>query len=779
MRLTNDTGTSDRVWRPYVDPPLLSPELLRASNVRAHPDFEQLRRYVCAFAACRTAPVHTAVAFNAVYFGYDTEAGGYAGGPLDIGDFPSVALGDRVEALPVGAMINIRTGGDLLPAEVVYKEGAHPAVGSTGDTPAWLSGAPAGARGPGEHEPADPTALHERMVFDTEAFGQGLAATTDRLNRLSRRGTTDAYGHLLVEARYTGSEADLDDGTYYARYLMTRGRNQLTSSLAPVPLPVMLPPGTAPAETAAALLRLMSVVRQALASSPELRMWGDYAFTRTSMAARLTDRGPLGRDALEALAQSVARSAAPIGRRRAAARPKAVHTALGPALRALPQSFGSLRGTAYPLAVGHANVLLADYVRGETDEETGLLPNGVHLAQDDRWQSGGVWRAEYRAGDAPAGTRHGAPPPPPDRARPDAEPPPPAPEPGTTGAAEHPATPDEGQWWPDDLGLGDAVRGPDRPDRVEWTQPLRAPDLSGGRLPLPRDVLDGLAPGRSTAGDDAAHRVRLLLTHDGADLPPHQATQSAECDGEGSLAGLEWPAGFFPGILLLLTWHRAGRVIQARTVRLPHPQTVDGEPVAHRYDRRVRTRDGGGGPPGRGPAHSAADGAEALVMTAVRRLGLLDAYGRALLARDRLHTAVRLVMTDVPGHPAEPQVEAALQELLSAARLTLTRGSRGPDGRDHYPQRPRETTLELVCYTPLVVEARPRGSDPSDEPVDTGRSVHGHHVPGFLRFIGHLGHEASEEQRRLFRQDFLTFGLAGSPELPPGYTYVRPHHRGT
>ncbi|MEV7414516.1 hypothetical protein [Streptomyces sp. NPDC089919] len=760
MRLTNDTGTSDRVWRPYVDPPLLNPDLIRTSDVRTHPDFEHLRQYVCAFVSCRTAPVHTAVAFNAVYFGFDTEAGGYAGGPLDVGDFPYVALGDRAEALPVGAMVNIRTGGDLLPAEVVYKEGAHPAVGSTGDTPAWLSGAPAGAQGPGEHEPADASTLHERMVFDTEAFGQSLAATTDRLNRLSRRGTTDTFGHLLVESRYPGSEADLDDTAYYVRYLMTRGRSLLTSSLAPMPLPLMLPPASSPSEMEAALLRLMSVVRQALASSPELRMWGDYAFTRTSMAARLADRGPLGRDALEALAQSVGRSAAPIGRRRAAARPSAVHTALGHALRALPQAFGSLRGTAYPLAVSHANVLLADYVRGETDEETGLLPNGVHLAQEDRWQSGGLWRAEYRAGDTPAcaGTEPSAP----------------ATQAGTSGAAEYSATSDEGQWWPDDRGLGEAVRGPARPDRVEWTQPLRAHDLSNGRLPLPLEVLDGLASGRSTAEEDVANRVRLLLIHGGADLPPHQAAQNAECDGEGALAGLEWPDKFFPGILLFLTWQRAGRVIQARTVRLPHPQTIDGEPVAHRYDRRVRTRDGGGDPPGRGPGH----GTEALVMTAVRRLGLLDAYGRALLARDRLHTAVRLVMADVPRHPAAPRLEAALRELLASARLTLTRGSRGPDARDHYPPRPRETTLELVCYTPLVVEGRPRGSAPSDDPVGACRPVNGHHVPGFLRFIGHLGYEASEEQRRLFRQDFLTFGLAGSPELPPGYTYVRPHRRG-
>ncbi|MFK0201116.1 hypothetical protein [Streptomyces lavendulae] len=740
--------------------------MIHTPDVCAHPDFERLRRYLCAFVECRIAPVHTAVAFNAVYFGFDTEAGGYAGGPLDIGDFPDVALGDHVEALPVGAMINIRTGGDLLPAEVVYKEGAHPAVESTGDTPEWLPGAPAeapsGVPGPSQNVPA----LHERLVFDTEAFGQQLAATSDRLSRLSRRGTIDAYGHLLVEARYKGTEADLDDTAYYARYLMTRGRDQLTSSLAPMPLPLMLPPVSAAEDTEAALLKLMSVVRRALASLPELRMWGDYAFTRASMAARLADRGPLGRDVLAALAQSVARSAAPIGHRRAGSRRKAVYTALGPALRSLPQSVGPLRGTGYPLVVGQANVLMADYVRGETDEETGLLPNGVHLTEADRWQSGGVWRAEYRAGEVLAEP----PPEPPARsAR--------LPEPASDEATQDTSLADDAAWWPDDQGLGDPVRGPARPDRIEWTQPLRSRDLSDGRLPLPQDVLDGLAPVGVRGG-----RVRFLLTHDGRDLLPLESTQDALLDGEGRLTGLRWPVGFFPGILLTLTWRRDGRAIRARTVLLPLPRAVDGESVAHRYDRRVRTRDGSAGVPDQGLAAgtpSAAVGLDSLVMTAVRRLGLLDVYGRALLARDRVPAAVRLVMADVPVHPAAPGVETALVRLLATGHLTLARGSRSLDGRPHYPQRPREAALELVCYTPLVVEDRPRGSGPPDVPGASGRVVNGHHVPGFLRFIGHLGYEASEEQRRLFRQDFLTFGLAGSPELPQGYTYVRPHRRGT
>ncbi len=47
----------------------------------AVPDEERdrLRDYLEAVAAARPAPVHTTVAFNAVYFGYDLGGDGYGG----------------------------------------------------------------------------------------------------------------------------------------------------------------------------------------------------------------------------------------------------------------------------------------------------------------------------------------------------------------------------------------------------------------------------------------------------------------------------------------------------------------------------------------------------------------------------------------------------------------------------------------------------------------------------------------------------------------------------
>ncbi|MEW1721075.1 hypothetical protein [Streptomyces sp. NPDC093109] len=794
MRSITDIGAPSRIWRPYIDPPLITQEMVQEPAAAVGgPDQKRLLRYLGEFVAGRAAPVHTAVAFNAVYFGFDTETGGYAGGPLDIGEFPSVALGDRVEALPVGAMINVRTGGDLLPAEVVYKEGAHPALGGEGDTPGWISGAPAEARGPGELAEAETSVLRERLVFDDTAFGQGLAATRERLNRLRRRGRIDEYGHLLVESQYVSSDSGLDDAAYYARYLMTRGRSQLTSSLAPIPLPLLLPAGSDHEVMGMALLTLMRAVRTALGSLPSVRMWGDYAFTRDSMVDRLADPGPLGGAALETLAQSVVRSAVPSGRRRPVGGKRVAYTALGPALRSLPGEPGSLRTTAYPLAICHANTLLADYVRGERDDTTGRLSNGVWLAVDDRWQGGGLWRAEYGNGDFSAGDAVGHR----DESSgrgwresllPDAASiPAPSPRPsnspdgstrddGPSGGAcadDADGADDDGLWWPDDGELDvprwQSVTG----ERIEWAQPLRAWQVRDGIVPLPEEV------SADAALRGAADTVRLLLSHDGRESAAGPFRHNARFEPRrGCLVGLSWPADFFPGIWLSLSWRRGSRVVHARTTRLPQPETVDGRLIEHRYDRRVLTRDDGEGPSTTAFLRDGEYGVEWLVMTAVRRLGLLDVYGRAMLPRDRVGPAVRLVMPDEPRNTAPSEVAAALDRLLAAGRLTLERGSRGVDGRPSHPARSGEPALELVCYTPLVLSIRPYTPDYQEPAVDSGRVIKGHHVPGFLRYIGHLGYEASAEQRRLFREDFLAFGLAGTPEIPAGYTYVRPHRRG-
>ncbi|MFG2905837.1 hypothetical protein ACGF13_12330 [Kitasatospora sp. NPDC048286] len=793
--------TGERVWRPYDDDPLTTREMISGLEACDLGTRNRLLSYLEALVTHRSAPVHTAVAFNAVYFGYDMSVGGYAGGPLDIGTFPSVALGDQVVALPVGAMINIRTAGDLLPAEIVYKEGAHPELGPYGETPDWLSGAPAGAHGPGRLA-SDPTAapvLRERLVFDTTAFGQDPAPTAIRLQRLRRQGRTDELGHLVVESQYATTDGDLGDTDYYARYLVTQGRDQLTSALAPAPLPSLIAPGSGEDELLAAARGLMGTVREALASLEAVRVWGEYVFTRDSMARRLTGAGALGRDDLGRLAESTANHALPRSDRRTrVGGPKPVYTAVGAVLRSRTEWQDEIRGTGYPLAVCHANSVLTDYARRERDEATDLLPSGVRLALDDHWQGGGVWRAAYEGrGIAmtsaegwsddmlgrgwaesfprPAPGRRSVPEPEPEPELPNQEQEQ-EPDPADDGA-EEPGTvvvpaPDP---WPDDSDLGAPDVFSVNDCQVEWAQPLRLAHLMDDCLPLPRDLAEEFRAPGAPAGP-----VRVLLQHAGQELPPAVARHDTSLTGGGAdvrLTGLVWPWEFFPGIWLSFTWQRGSRVVHARTILLPHPVTVDGDLIAHRYDPKVLTRDAVGGL-SRDTGNAEDRSAVRLLMTAVRRLGLLDQFGRAMLARVEVPPALEAVMGGAM--LTVGQIEGALVDLLALRRLTTTRGSRGLDGRTYYPPRAGRPLEELVCYTPHRVElrgGRPGVGPAPAGPIPSAQPAQEHDVAGFLRRIGHLGHEATDEQRALYHADHRRFRLTGPSELPAGYTYVRPHRR--
>ncbi|WP_407918399.1 hypothetical protein [Kitasatospora sp. NE20-6] len=742
---------------------------------------EPLGLYLSALVAARGCPVHVAVAFNAVFLGYDVGAGGYVGGPLELDAFPSVSLGDATAALPVGAMVNVRTGAEAFPAEVVYKEGAHPLVDAAGwgELPSWVSGAPGNAAGPGEVTTGEPPVLRERLVIDTDAFGHGLSASPAQLRRMRRKGRwVDPDGHVLLNACYDSeTAANLSDIDFYARFMSTAGRTLLLSPLAPAPFPTLLAPGAGHEQLESALKGVLRTLRDILRSRDDLRMHGDYAVTRGSYAARLADDGPLGRSVLEHLAVDVARSAVPRARRGAVPRPTAHHTAVGPALRALHGTEGLFMGLAYPTVVSHANLLITDYVRSESDEETGLLDNGVYLRLDDAWQSGGVWRAEC-PGEAGASVG------------PD--------EPGGRGwrdtlSQEHPAPAVQQEvhecaaadeqthtevappWLPDDSDLGVIGGLTVANSQIDWTQPLRLRHILDSVLPLPTAVAEGL---RGT--EWSGRQVRLELDHAGHPLPPGDGIlmTSLETDGDRShLCDVDWPLEFVPGMLLTLSWVRGGGAVRARTTLLDAPILIDGEEIRHRFDARVRTRDTAPGNTWAKDRWMPDLTPKARVLRAVRIMGLLDNFGRALFPAGRLAEAIARTS---PGQApmALPELAETVDAMLAAGDLTEEWGSQEPSGKVHHPVVAGQPKIRLLCYTPRRTDMPNRTPHVPVRPEDH-RPAAGHRVHGHLRRIGHLDHRPSHEAREAYRRDRELWGLIGSPEIPPGYTYVLEHRRGS
>ena len=182
-----DTGI---LWRPYVDPPLLTPQMVLGLDDTSPAHRQRLSRYLAALVTTRRAPVHINVAFNAVYFGFDLEARSYVGGPLnELFSLPVVQVEAGGDALPVGALVNITTGARPLFAEVVYKEGAHPLLGGDGSLPG-------GYRASGRRDRA--RAVRGR---GGQRAGRAGAAGADcrRRGRVRRRAI--AYGRTVAAGR--------------------------------------------------------------------------------------------------------------------------------------------------------------------------------------------------------------------------------------------------------------------------------------------------------------------------------------------------------------------------------------------------------------------------------------------------------------------------------------------------------------------------------------------------------------------------------------------------
>ncbi|MHA4819635.1 hypothetical protein ACXZ65_35365 [Streptomyces aculeolatus] len=721
---------------------------------------QRLLRYLEAVVAARKMPMHVSVAFNAAYFGFHFAGEGYGRSPLRLDDFPPVTLGECTPPLPVGAMICVTTGSQPLYAEICYKEGAHPAVDNLGNTPAWLSGSPVGAKGPGDPGDHNAAKRRELLIPDLHAFGPGLSLSPAQLHRFrSRQRWINADGHIVVEAVYDSKDAvTQDDLSTYARYLLSTGRSQLLSPFVSVSL-TELAGGTDDEILLPGLLRLLDTVRRILISSDQLRMWGPYAMTRESVAAGWREKGPLGGDDMRNLVASVehgAQRAAPQSRRRHSTKaPMAIYTAVGPRLRSFPGAAEAIEGVGYASAVCRANITLADFIRRDSDN--GLLPNGARVHLDDFFEGGGVWSSQYPGNlssphDAltPAGCGWAS-------SMPDAGIP----------TREPQATPIDNPLEDDaDLDPVELLRVTE--DALVYRQPLRLAHLTAGLAPLHPLVAEELR-----SADSLRQAVWFELEHRGQ-LPGEsgapQKTYAEVTDQSRCLVGVTWPLDFFPGLVLKFRWSRSGRTLHAATEPLENPVRFGDRLVGHCYDARVLTREDVPGSDRDGDTAVGLAPRE-LVMRTVRRCGLLTSDGHALLDRAFLPRAVYGGVE--PARAQSVALESAVAELLAQEVLTPAIGSRDPAGQPHYPARSTEPNIPLIGYRPPVV--RVRRSWGANDPQEDMRGVQ--YVPGHLRRLL-PGCSPSDTQKEAFQEHCRLLGKADGWELPDGYTFVTQYTRG-
>ncbi|WP_392973118.1 hypothetical protein [Streptomyces sp. LN245] len=773
------TTAGTGVWRPYDDQPVLTPAMIGGHRATPSEEMDRLRSYLEAVAADRSCPLHTAVAFNAAYFGYELGGEGYGNGPFDPDDFPVLTLGDEVPALPAGALVRIETGSDPLYAEIVYKEGRHPRVEEDNEIPAWISGAPVGVQGAQKGQEATVLVRRELLVPDLTAFGPALQLDETKLKRFRARGRwLNEDGHVVVNARYVSApEAALDDTAAFVDHLLARQREFLLSPLVPVSV-AHLADGSGEELLREALAGLMDTVAHALRTADSLRSWGHYALTRERIGAGLRDDGPLGGSDLRDLTGSLERAAAPTARRRhGLGNSRTVYTAVGSWLRGVSGAEPRLIGTEYAVSVCRTNLAVTDFLRRDTDN--GLRTGSdIRITLDDGFESGGIWRSHHPGSEEAdegdpltpmgRGWRDTVNPPVP---RSTTVPPEPTPEeepaealpvetsPVDASLADLPLTDEE------EIGAHNYLRIDD--SEICWQQPLRLAHLLEDRLPLNQRVRDAF----KYLGVENL-RVRLELRHPGGTVDPSEEVQEVTLDltaETGMLRDVQWPIDFFPGLRIRGQWPRGGTVFRLSTFELEEPVDVDGQLITHQYDPQVLTRDGAPGSSRDGDSSAGLD-TQRLVLRAVRRFGRLTPDGHALLDRTALP---RGVYDTTPAPHQVSVLEQAVDELIAERHLYTAIGSRGAGGEPHHPARDGEPHIPLVGYEPNPVVVPRPGSGGGGFPQGTGIE---YFVHGFLRRLP-VDSTPTDAQRAAYREHCRRVGKADGWELPPGYTFVTSHSR--
>jgi hypothetical protein len=278
---------------------------------------------------------------------------------------------------------------------------------------------------------------------------------------------------------------------------------------------------------------------------------------------------------------------------------------------------------------------------------------------------------------------------------------------------------------------------------------LRRADLDGGVCPVSEECVEALE-GRDTVPVVLEHRVRGVT----AERLVFEA--ALQRDVEWQFGGIEWPADLHPGVVVTVAWRPAKDEVVVRTTPLAEPMRVDGANYYHEYDPVVVTRE-----------YTPGQSNWAKVLLTVRRLGRVFDDGSAVFAEADLLKRSRLGR----GDRAAFLLRNAVGQLLREGYVTRVTGSVDATGHPSYPGVDGESPAEMLLYAPLVEPA----PHPDDAVHGEGGDRREHWVNGFLRRLP-PGAQPSERQLSLHQQTVEHEELDGA-ELPPGYTFVKKHHR--
>jgi hypothetical protein len=802
-------------WRPFIDDPLFTGELLLGPDALPDDLHNSIIEYLTEVAAVRSAPLHPCTAFNALHFGFDVPTRSYRAAVLDPDLFLAVTASPIPRTvLPVGTFVRIDRGRHSLWAEVVARYGADPDVDADGWVPAELSGAPDhvfDGRGHG---------VWERTILDFEAFGSPLSAVErTELHRARQRGNLlDAHGHLIGPVTYPPLPVrDIrDDMAWYSTHLLGPARAMLIGG----PLGGLLTDPDDDTVLAEALQQALATVDALLDRVTGLRRFAGYATPRQRFDARRRTGWP------GLPASDVDETTHMLSRASASPRYTAIWPLLATCSAQHDTGYDPLELAGAADVIVHANLVAADRACEQ-------VPTGDDLRIDDVWQSGGVWRSRlqkrqfglvFRDPLRPLGLGHLGDPE--DLRDGDDS----APDQTTSGRDDTPAPAGGGNVQPaqrktPDCQSAAGIAGDTNsafhdlshndPETVEpeadhppvVSEVIVVDSLVGCTVTLRESHLDGdLLPIADACAEVLATGPLLVeLHHDGDPLDDNErvhivVTEIAETPGHASgagayLRGVAWPLGFYPGIKVRVAVVRGARRISASTTLLEVPLPFgdefrwDADPTVLAVALGLPVPEPGADAPGGGALrdpieasdeggaqvldrHRGIDQLRTTIVSVLRRYGRPGAFGARRLNGPQLLAA--MFGDDVIDSRLLWQVIYTCERLVELGPLTCE-----PNPAD--PDRPGSGGPDTFVWWPDDT-ARRQGQTHTTSTQRLGvlaGHVRERWVPPHCRLLPD-GYRASDTARDEYAAWIRKIRGPNAPAgIPDGYTFVRGGPRGS